>query len=188
MLQIPASLVLLLAEVASAQVSHHIYSLTDLMATDSLGGGHGGHLYTVTVTPPPGFLASRSGSAGPFVTSRSASSGQFVTSRPASSGAPVTTNSASSGAPVPSGSAHQRVFLPTPLPSRPASKSPQLKSSKAGKSKKASPSFRNDIHSNDRKSSKDGSYSFRLVDLHSILSNVWLHQSQFLIFPSILRN
>ena len=177
MLQIPASLVLLLAEVASAQVSHHIYSLTDLMATDSLGGGHGGHLYTVTVTPPPGFLASRSGSAGPFVTSRSASSGQFVTSRPASSGAPVT-----------SGSAHQRVFLPTPLPSRPASKSPQLKSSKAGKSKKASPSFRNDIHSNDRKSSKDGSYSFRWVDLHSILSNVWLNQSRFLIFSSILRN
>ena len=70
MLQTPASLVLVMAEVALTQVSHHIYSLTDLMATDSLGGGHGGHLYTVTVTPPPGFLAA----SGPFVTARSASS------------------------------------------------------------------------------------------------------------------
>ena len=128
MLQTPASLVLLLAEVAVCQVSHHIYSLTDLMATDSLGGGHGGHLYTVTVTPPPGFLASRAGSSGPFVTSRAASSssGPFVTSRPASSKSLVT-----------SGSAQQRVFLPTPLPSRIAPKpSPQQKSSKPVKSKK----------------------------------------------------
>ena len=128
MLQTPASLVLLLAEVAVSQVSHHIYSLTDLMATDSLGGGHGGHLYTVTVTPPPGFLASRAASSGPYVTSRavSSSSGPFVTSRPASSKSLVT-----------SGSAQQRVFLPTPLPSRVAPKpSPQQKSSKPVKSKK----------------------------------------------------
>ena len=137
MLQTPASLVLVLAEVALSQVSHHIYSLTDLMATDSLGGGHGGHLYTVTVTPPPGFLASRSGSSGPFVTSRSASGGPFVTSRPASAGPLVTPRPASSAALVSSGSAHHRVFLPTPLPSRLAAKSPQQKSSKVVKSKKS---------------------------------------------------
>ena len=128
MLQTPASLVLVLAEVALTQVSHHIYSLTDLMATDSLGGGHGGHLYTVTVTPPPGFLASRA-SGGPFVTARAASSsrGPFVTSRPAFRQSPVTPGSAS---------AQHRVFLPTPLPSRAAPKPPQQKSSKPGKSKK----------------------------------------------------
>lgn len=154
----PASLVLVLAEVALSQVSHHIYSLTDLMATDSLGGGHGGHLYTVTVTPPPGFLASRSGSSGPFVTSRSTSGGPFVTSRPASAGPLVTPRPAL----VSSGSAHHRVFLPTPLPSRLAAKSPQQKSSKVVKSKKSKdpPSFLNDIQASDRKSSKDGSYSF----------------------------
>ena len=129
MLQTPASLVLVMAEVALTQVSHHIYSLTDLMATDSLGGGHGGHLYTVTVTPPPGFLAA----SGPFVTARSASSsgGPFVTSRPASRQPPVTPGSAS---------AQHRVFLPTPLPSRAAPKPHQQKSSKPGKSKKGTTS------------------------------------------------
>jgi len=146
----PASLVLVLVKVALTQVSHHIYSLTDLMATDSLGGGHGSHLYTVTVTPPPGFLASRV-SSGPFVTARAASRGPFVTSRPASSQSPVTPGSAS---------AQHRVFLPTPLPSRAAPKPPHQKSSKPGKSKKAPPSFLNNIQASHRKSSTDGSYSF----------------------------
>ena len=137
MLQTPASLVLVMAEVTMSQVSHHIYSLTDLMATDTFGGGHGGHnLYTVTVTPPPGFLASRSGSSGPFVTSRSASGGPFVTSRPL-----VTPRPASRGDLVTSGSVHQRVFLPTPLPARLAAKSPQQKASKLGKSKKGKGDF-----------------------------------------------
>ena len=142
MLQTPASLVLVMAEFTMSQVSHHIYSLTDLMATDTFGGGHGGHnLYTVTVTPPPGFLASRSGSSGPFVTSRSASGGPFVTSRPASAGPLVTPRPASRGDLVTSGSVHQRVFLPTPLPGRLAAKSPQQKSSKVGKSKKGKGAF-----------------------------------------------
>ena len=41
--------------VSQAQVNHHIYSKTDLMATDSFipVGGLG-----VTVRPPPGFLSS----------------------------------------------------------------------------------------------------------------------------------
>ena len=96
-------LVFMVIELARAQVSHHIYSITDLMATDSLGGGQGNDLYTITLAPPPEFLVSRAVSKGPRMTSTSQ---------------------------------HQRVFLPTPLPSvRPASKSPH-KPSKIVKSKK----------------------------------------------------
>ena len=41
--------------VSEAQVNHHIYSKTDLMATDSFSSAAG---LGVTVRPPPGFLSS----------------------------------------------------------------------------------------------------------------------------------
>ena len=64
-------LVFMVIELARAQVSHHIYSITDLMATDSLGGGQGNDLYTITLAPPPEFLVSRAVSRGPRMTSTS---------------------------------------------------------------------------------------------------------------------
>ena len=106
--QTPALLVVLVGGAAS-QVSHHIYSLTDLMATDTLqGAGH-----SVTLRPPPGFYPQQQQhvvTLGPplgFYPQQQQQQQQQL------------------GTPRPPPQPQQPVFLPTPLPALRHSPQPQ---------------------------------------------------------------
>ena len=100
------------------QVNHHIYSFTDLMATDSVS-----HSFTVAVPPPPGFLPSYSplydeagqniGEAG----SRLHNTAAEAVHDTAVAGLRQASGDIRDTAPLQSASSQtSRIFLPTPLP------------------------------------------------------------------------
>ena len=97
---------LLVSGAVRCQVNHHIYSFTDLMATDSVS-----HTYTVAVPPPPGFLPhsplhEEAGQETPEAVQNTAVAGLRQPSGDIRDTAPLKAASSQTS----------KIFLPTPLP------------------------------------------------------------------------